>query len=165
MKTPKTKSRRPQQRRVSRRPTFAIEVTRAEFLKLPMALRRKALSKQTDTFMALEKKQQRIEHLLDVLRDRHALIDKMSKRREDQALDCLVALALRIDMSEVTQAEIAEYMHKPVNLSDEDRAALKRAHPKLLEALREELRPDAKRITACGKPANAELSEQPPKNL
>lgn len=78
---------------------------------------------------------------------------------EARALECLVALALRIDLGEGTQEEIAKYMTEPVKLSKEDEDALKRAHPKLLEALREELKADARLITARGKPLNTKLTD------
>jgi len=55
----------------------------------------------------------------------------------------------------VTDEEIENYMSQPVKLTKEDEAALKRARPKLLAALRKELRPDAKRLQKrWGKPAN-----------
>lgn len=80
--------------------------------------------------------------------------------REEQALEALVALALRHDQDGITDAEISRYMSKPVKLSKEDSAALKRARPKLLEALREELRPHTRRyMAAWGNPSNVRVSE------
>ena len=80
---------------------------------------------------------------------------RVSRRREDQALEALVALALRNDTEPVTAAEIERYTRRPVRLSREDAAALKRARPKLLAALKCELRPDAKRLkSGWDKPAN-----------
>ena len=87
----------------------------------------------------------------------------VSRRRERQALEALVALALRNVQGIVTDEEIENYMSQPVNLTKEDEAALKRARPKLLAALRKELRPDAKRLQKrWGKPANAEAIHSRP---
>lgn len=84
----------------------------------------------------------------------------VSRRREEQALKCLVALALRNSAGEVTDAEIERYTRRPVRLSREDAAALKRARPKLMAALKRELRPDAKRLeSGWGKPANKHISK------
>lgn len=80
----------------------------------------------------------------------------VSRRREQLAIEALVALALRNDTEPVTAAEIERYTRRPVRLSREDAAALKRARPKLLAALKRELRPDAKRLeSGWDKPANA----------
>ncbi len=70
----------------------------------------------------------------------------VSRRREEQALLALMALALRNGVEPVTEAEIAKYTSQPVKLSAEDEAALKRARPEFLKALRVVLRPDAKEI-------------------
>ena len=79
----------------------------------------------------------------------------VSRRRERQALETLVALALRNVQGIATDEEIENYMSQPVTLTKEDEAALKRARPKLLAALRKELRPDAKRLQKrWGKPSN-----------
>lgn len=80
---------------------------------------------------------------------------RVSRQREDQALEALCALALRNTDGEVTAAEIERYTRRPVRLSREDAAALKRARPKLLAALKRELRPDARRLeSGWDKPAN-----------
>jgi hypothetical protein len=79
----------------------------------------------------------------------------VSSRREEQALEALVALALRHDQEGITDAEIKEYMSNPEKLTQADAAALKRARPGLLKALLRELKPDVKRFMAAwGKPAN-----------
>lgn len=89
----------------------------------------------------------------------HPLHAVVSRRREEQALEALVALALRNDTEPVTAAEIERYTRRPVRLSREDAAALKRARPKLLAALKRELRPDAKRLeSGWDKPANLKPS-------
>ena len=62
----------------------------------------------------------------------------VSRRREQLAIEALVALALRNDTEPVTAAEIERYTRRPVRLSREDAAALKRARPKLLAALKRE---------------------------
>jgi len=62
-------------------------------------------------------------------------------RREAKALEALVALALHQDYGPVTEAEIANYLKQPPKLSKEDKAALRRARPEFLKALRKELRP------------------------
>ena len=86
----------------------------------------------------------------------HPLHAVVSRRREEKALEALVALALRNDTEPVTAAEIERYTRRPVRLSREDAAALKRARPKLLAALKRELRPDAKRLeSGWDKPANS----------
>lgn len=85
---------------------------------------------------------------------------RVSRRREEQALEALVALALRHDQDGISDAEISKYMSQPTRLSKADQAALDRARPKLLAALRKELRPDTKRyMAAWGKPANADLRQ------
>jgi hypothetical protein len=82
----------------------------------------------------------------------------VSRRRERQALEALVAIALRNVQGIVTDEEIENYMSQPVKLTKEDEAALERARPKLLAALRRELRPDAKQLQKrWGKPANADI--------
>lgn len=73
----------------------------------------------------------------------------VSRQREDRALEALCALALHQDYGPLTASEIANYLKQPPKLSKEDEAALRRAHPEFLKALRERLRPDAKRLV-CG---------------
>ena len=86
----------------------------------------------------------------------------VSRRREQLALEALVALALRNDTEEVTAAEIERYTRRPVRLTRADQAALDRAHPKLLAALKRELRPVAKRLeSGWGKPANDRVKQHP----
>ena len=93
----------------------------------------------------------------------HPLHAVVSRRREEQALEALVALALRHDQDGISDAEISKYMSQPTRLSKADQAALDRARPKLLKALRKELRPDTKRyMAAWGKPANEKLSHTAP---
>lgn len=75
--------------------------------------------------------------------------ERLVRRREEQALEALVALALRHDQDGISDDEITKYMSKPTKLSKADQAALDRARPKLLKALREELRPHTKRYMAA----------------
>jgi len=58
-------------------------------------------------------------------------------RKEKQALDALVALALQNDSAIVSDIDIARYISGvPVELSEEDMNALNRSRPKFFEALR-----------------------------
>jgi hypothetical protein len=85
---------------------------------------------------------------------------RVSRHREYQALEALVALALRNTYEPVTAAEIERYTRRPVRLTRADQAALNRARPKLLAALKRELRPDAKRLeSGWGKPANDKIQQ------
>lgn len=69
-----------------------------------------------------------------------------NRKREDQAVMALVALTILNDKYVITDEELEKYISKPVKLSKADAAALKRARPKLLKAIRKELKQGAKQF-------------------
>lgn len=65
---------------------------------------------------------------------------QLQQRREDRAVETLLAQALRLAPHVLDDDEITRYLNEPVKLTAADEAALERSRPGLMKSIRRILR-------------------------